>query len=73
MSALTCARTHFANPSRASVTVAASSFPLGALTFFILLWIINVPLQVWNVFAVWQAANEFGKAPEGKATVQGQA
>ena len=48
-------------------------FPLGALTFFILLWIINVPLQVWNVFAVWQAANEFGKAPEGKASAQGQA
>ena len=48
-------------------------FPTGALVFFILLWIINVPLQVWNVFAVWQAANEFGKAPEGKASAQGQA
>jgi hypothetical protein len=48
-------------------------FPTGALVFFILLWILNVPLQVWNVFAVWQAANEFGKAPEGKASAQGQA
>ena len=48
-------------------------FPTGALVFFALLWIINVPLQVWNVFAVWQAANEFGAAPEGKASAQGQA
>ena len=48
-------------------------FPTGALVFFILLGIINVPLQAWNAVAVWQAANEFGKAPEGKATVQGQA
>jgi hypothetical protein len=51
----------------------SSYFSVGALIFFVLTWLIAVPLQAWNAVAVWQAANEFGKAPEGKATVQGQA
>ena len=51
----------------------SSYFSVGALIFFVLTWLIAVPLQAWNAVAVWQAANEFGAAPEGKATVQGQA
>ena len=51
----------------------SSYFSVGALIFFVLTWLIAVPLQAWNAVAVWQAANEFGAAPEGKASAQGQA
>jgi hypothetical protein len=36
----------------------------GIIIFFIVTWVLAVPLQAWNAVAVWQAANEFGKAPE---------
>lgn len=38
--------------------------PTGVVIFFIVTWVLAVPLQAWNAVAVWQAANEFGKAPE---------